>query len=41
MLGKTEAKGEGAPEDEMVKWHHLLSGHELSKVGKIMKDRGT
>ena len=40
MLGKTEAKGEGAPEDEMVKWHHLLSGHELSKVGKIMKDRG-
>ena len=29
MMGKTEAKGEGATEDQMVGWHHGLSGHEF------------
>ena len=29
MLGKTEAGGEGATEDEMVGWHHGLNGHEF------------
>jgi len=27
MLGKIEGGGEGATEDEMVGWHHLLNGH--------------
>ena len=26
-------------EDEMVGWHHWLSGHELCKVWEIVKDR--
>ena len=26
-------------EDEMVGWHHRLSGHELSKLWDIVKDR--
>ena len=29
MLGKIEAGGEGGTEDEMVGWHHQLSGHEF------------
>ena len=29
MLGKTEAKADGATEDEMVGWHHRLNGHEF------------
>ena len=29
MLGKIEGGGEGATEDEMVGWHHLLNGHEF------------
>ena len=27
-LGKIEGKGEGAAEDETVRWHHQLNGHE-------------
>ena len=26
-------------EDEMVGWHQLLSGHELSKIREIVKER--
>ena len=30
MLGKIEGKGEkGATEDEMVGWHHQLTGKDL------------
>ena len=29
VLGKTESRREGATEDEMVGWHHRLSGHEF------------
>ena len=30
MLGKTEGKEEkGMTEDEMVRWHHQLNGHEF------------
>ena len=27
-------------DDEMVGWHHLLNGHELSKPREIVKDKG-
>ena len=26
-------------EDEMVEWHHQLSGHEFERLQEIMKDR--
>ena len=26
-------------EDEMVGWHHQLSGHEFERLQEIMKDR--
>jgi len=26
-------------EDEMVAWHHQLSGHDLSKLREMVKDR--
>ena len=29
-----------ATEDEMVGWHYLLNGHELSKLWETVKDRG-
>ena len=29
MLGKTEGRRRGRQEDEMIGWHHRLSGHEL------------
>jgi len=32
-------KGEGAAEDEMIREHHRLNGHELSKLWKTVKDR--
>ena len=39
MLGKTEDRRRpGATEDEMVGWHHWLSGHGLSKLGEIVKE---
>ena len=44
-LGKTDAgkdwreKEKGAAEDEMVRWHHQLNGHEFYKVWEIVKDR--
>ena len=32
MLGKIESKRRGAAEDEMVRWHHRLNGHELEQT---------
>ena len=33
MLGKVEGQEEkGTTEDEMVGWHHLLSGHEFEQT---------
>ena len=34
MLGKTEGRieGEGDTEDEMVRWHHRLNGHEFKQA---------
>ena len=32
MMGKTEAKREGASEDEMIGWYHGLSGHEFEQA---------
>ena len=29
----------GSTEDEMVAWHHWLSGHEFSKFWELVKDR--
>ena len=29
MLGKTEGRRKGTTEDEMVRWHHRLNGHEF------------
>ena len=26
-------------EDEMVRWHHQLNGHELSELWEMVKDR--
>ena len=31
----------GMTEDEMVGWHHQLSGHEFSKLQEMLKDRET
>ena len=35
---RLRATEEGGGQDEMVGWHHGLSGHEF-KLQKIMKDR--
>ena len=32
MLGKTEGSRRGTAEDEMVGWHHGLSGHEFEQT---------
>ena len=35
MLGKIGGEEEkGTTEDEMVGWHHLLSGHEFEQAGR-------
>ena len=33
-------KEKGTTNDEMVGWHHLLDGHELSKLWELVMDRG-
>ena len=42
MLGKSEGRREeGGREDEMVGWHHQLSGHELEQtLGNSEGQRG-
>ena len=32
MLEKTEGRRRGGTEDEMVGWHHQLSGHEFEQA---------
>ena len=40
VLGKIEGGGKKTvTQDEMVRWHHRLNGHNLSKLWKIVKDR--
>ena len=36
--GKDWGQEKRATEDEMVEWHHWLSGHELSKLQEMVKD---
>ena len=36
---RLRAGGEQVAEDEMVRWHHWLNGHELSKFWETVKDR--
>ena len=38
MLGKVEEE-KGMPEDEMVGWHHRLSGHRLGEPRELVMDR--
>ena len=39
-LGKIEGmKEKRATEDEMVGWHHRLSGHEFEQLWETVKDR--
>ena len=37
--GKDWRQEKGMTEDEMVGWHHLLNGHELSKLQELVMDR--
>ena len=39
MLGKIEG-GEGMTEDEMVGWHHQLSGHEFEQTPGVGDGQG-
>ena len=32
MLEGLKARGEGVAEDEMVRWHHQLNGHEFEQT---------
>ena len=48
LIGKDPAAGKDcgqeekvAIEDEVVRWHHWLSGHILSKLWERVEDRGT
>ena len=40
MLGKIEGGRRRGRQDEMVGWHHRLSGHEFEQLQAVMKDRG-
>ena len=40
MLGKIKGKMRRAPEDEMVREHHRLNGHEFEQTLETAKDRG-
>ena len=33
-------KEKGAAEDEMVRWHQLLNGHEFEQIRETVEDRG-
>ena len=42
MLGKIEGRrrrGRQRTEDEMIRWHHRLNGHELDKLWELVMDR--
>ena len=41
-LGKVEGQEEkGMTEDEMVGWHHLLSGHEFEQASGVGDGQGS
>ena len=37
--GKNWKQETGMTDDEMVRWHHRLNGHELSKLWELVMDR--
>ena len=39
MLGKTEGRRRREQQRMMVRWHHQLDGHELSKLWELVMDR--
>ena len=40
MLGKIEGRRRrGVTEDEMVRWHSRLKGHEFSKLQELLMNR--
>ena len=41
MLGKTEGKRRKAEEDEMVREHYRLSGHESEKTLGVSEGQGS
>ena len=42
MLGKIEGEEEkGTTEDELVGWHHLLTGHEFEQAPRDGKGQGS
>ena len=42
MLGKIEGGEEkGATEDEMVRWHHQLDGHEFEQASGVDDGQGS
>ena len=38
MQGKIEGRRRSGQQDEMVGWHHWLSGHEFEQLWEIVKD---
>ena len=38
---RLKAEGEGMTEDEMVGWHHRLTGHEFEQVGDVGEQVGS
>ena len=41
MLGKIEGRRRSVTEDEMVGWHHQLSGHEFEQVPGVGDGQGS
>ena len=39
MLGKLRHEDKESSEDDMVRWHHWLDGHKLSKLRVLVMDR--
>ena len=37
--GKDYGQEKGSTENEVVRWHHRLNGHELNKLWEMVKDR--
>ena len=40
MLGKIEGRRKGMTEDEMVRWHHWLDGHEFEQAPGLADGQG-
>ena len=41
MLGKIEGRRKGTTEDEMVRWHHWLNGHEFEQAPRAGDGQGS